>query len=180
MALFNTKNSFGIINKLLHWIIAALMISQFVMIYLRWLLPKSYLKSYLILLHKQNGFLVLPLALLFIVLRLYFGRPKTLTKNILSKFIAKLSHFLLYVSICVMSVSGILTSWFYGRSINVFGYKIIPLVSKNKYYANICYDSHQYFSYLTLLLIILHISAALKHAFWDKDQTLARMLVKIS
>ena len=81
MTLLNTKKNFGVLNKLIHWSIAAVGIFQFIMIYYRWQLHKGSLKLSLILWHKQNGVFVLFLTLLLIVLRISYGRPNYLIRS---------------------------------------------------------------------------------------------------
>jgi cytochrome b561 len=37
-------------------------------------------------------------------------------------------------------------------------------------------ETHNWLAFLAIFLIVLHVTAALKHQFWDRDTVLARML----
>ena len=77
----------------------------------------------------------------------------------------------------LMPLSGYLMTLYAARTINFFGIYTIPvLISKNGKIAGFFHDFHEYVSFVTLFLIVLHIGAAFKHHFIEKDNVLTRML----
>ena len=95
-------------------------------------------------------------------------------------------HWCLLALLLLMPLSGLMLSGFGGYGVSLFG---IPLIAENRNIAgeaqaysqvlsDIGYASHEVIGYLFAGLIGLHILAALKHHFIDKDATLLRMLGK--
>jgi cytochrome b561 len=62
-------------------------------------------------------------------------------------------------------------------SVSWFGLFTWPdLIAKDESNFNILRETHDVLSWALLALAILHVLAALKHHFWDKDTVLRRML----
>ena len=180
MGLKNTTASFGTLTKLTHWAIFILFVLQYFLVYRREYFPKdSPEKLQYILLHKSVGTLLLLLALFMILWRQMGQRPpfpSNMSKTEI--FFAKLIHFLLYFSMLLMPIIGILMSQFGGRAVSFFGQFELPtLVAKNKALAGVMYDSHVILSYIIIAIVTLHALAALAHHFIKKDNVLKRMLM---
>jgi len=90
---------------------------------------------------------------------------------------ARAVQLLLYVSILVMPISGVLMSVAAGKPPNFFGYYEIPqFIEKNEFISKFFFNIHATTSYIVIGLVILHTAAALKHHFINKDRVLKRML----
>jgi cytochrome b561 len=53
---------------------------------------------------------------------------------------------------------------------------LADLIGKNENAFELLRSTHHILSYLLFAIAVLHILAALKHHFWDKDDVLLRML----
>jgi cytochrome b561 len=62
-------------------------------------------------------------------------------------------------------------------SVSWFGLFTWPnLIGKNEHAFNFLRSTHDILSFLLFGVAVLHIFAALKHHFWDRDDVLVRML----
>lgn len=179
MPLFNSEKQFGSITKLCHWSIFALFVIQYFLVYRREYFPKDAPeKLQYILLHKSLGVVVLGIAVLMLFWRAFGQRPKFAPlMPTWEKLIAHLTHFLLYVSMFIMPVSGIVMSQLSDRAVKVFDWFTLPtLFTKNPDAAKIVYGVHLFSSYIIIGVVSLHILAAFYHHFIHKDTVLKRML----
>ena len=90
------------------------------------------------------------------------------------KFIARLNHILLYISIFTITVSGILKKLFNGEKLNLF-FKEITL-KDNFELSEQFYDIHVLANYVLIGLIALHISAVIIHKIFFRENILKRIL----
>jgi len=89
---------------------------------------------------------------------------------------AHLVHFALYVLMIAIPVTGWLMSSAKGYTTNFFGLFDLPnLLEKDKPLGHTLKEVHEVLANLLIALAGLHIGAALKHQFIDKDNLLARM-----
>ncbi len=179
MRIKNTPEHFGLMTKLFHWLIAMAIIG---LIGLGWYMvdltyyDKWYNKS--LAWHKSLGMLVLAAALLKIVWQLYSPIPDT-TADLANweRLGANIMHKLLLALMILIPISGYLVSTSDGKAVDIFGWIDVPaLVSKNKELRDLAIELHYYMAYATVVLVLGHIAAALKHQFVDKDATLVKML----
>lgn len=178
MQLFNNKERYGFISKLLHWSICLLFFAQFFLVYRRRYLPEDVPeKMQYILLHKSFGAVVLMLAIFMILFRHIGERPLLPSKMSKSHTIlAKMVHVLLYLSMLIMPLSGVAMSQFSGYQVSFFGWFNIPtLFLENKALASICAQTHSLTSYAIIILVVGHTLAALYHHFVEKDNVLRSM-----
>jgi cytochrome b561 len=90
---------------------------------------------------------------------------------------AALNHWLLYVFLVCIPISGWLMSSAYGVSVVYFGVIPLPdLVAKNKELGDTLKGLHEALVYTMLALVAMHVVAALKHHVVDRDDVLHRML----
>lgn len=175
----NSAERFGSLTKILHWLIFALFVAQFFLVYRREYFPKaSPEKLQYLLLHESIGALLLPLALLMLVWHFIGTRP-TMPSFMTQahKVAAKIMHFLLYVVMLFQPISGVLMSQYAGYPVSVFGlYDIPTLVQKNEALGHLLHSAHVWCSYAIIVLVSMHILAALSHHFIYKDNVLKRML----
>jgi cytochrome b561 len=86
-------------------------------------------------------------------------------------------HFTLYLLLLIMPLSGWLMSTAAGYAPSFFGLFSIPMprISHNENLAGFAGEIHYKVAWLLILLVSIHILAAFKHHFIDKDNILKRM-----
>ena len=89
------------------------------------------------------------------------------------KFLAKLNHLLLYVSILLITVSGILKKLFNGETLVIFFKKIN--INENFELADQFYEVHIFSNYLLIGLIVVHILAVISHKLFFNDNILKKI-----
>lgn len=163
---------------LLHWLIALSIAIVFsVGIYMHEL-PLSPHKLQIYAYHKWAGITIFLLVLFRLVWR-YLYSPPPLPETMLQweKHIAYLVHFILYFLMLAIPMSGWLMSSAAGFPVILFGIIPLPdLVAKNKELADLFKIIHFFLNMSLLLLVFLHIAAAVKHHFMVKDDVLVQML----
>lgn len=93
-------------------------------------------------------------------------------------------HKLLLVLLMAMPLTGFLSSAFSGYSVHLFGLVIVPQninnLGETEAFNAAVYETakwlHRVMAYIFSVFISLHILAALKHQFIDRDETLRKML----
>jgi cytochrome b561 len=162
----------------LHWLMAAMIFTSFPLGVYMADLKFSPLKLQLVSYHKWLGVTIFLLLLARLVWRLRHI-PPALAEHIAAwqQRVARTVHHLLYALLAAIPVSGWLMSSAKGVPVVYFGLVALPdLVSKDKALGNLLETLHASLNYALLSLVFLHVAAALKHHFLDKDDTLARML----
>jgi cytochrome b561 len=97
------------------------------------------------------------------------------------KWGAMISHATLYGLTLAVPVTGWLFSSAKGFKTVWFGVLPIPdLIAKDLALADILKEWHESLNYLMIILVVLHIAAALKHHLRDRDDVLVRMAPWIS
>ena len=134
--------------------------------------------------HKTIGIMILALTLVRIGWRLTHtppALPDAMARSL--RWIAKISHTLFYVLLLVMPLSG----WWMSSAVPDrhnfgFGFFDIPFLPVPRGWASAgpAHFIHTSLAWLMIGLAVLHIAAALKHHFIDRDDILARMLPKNS
>jgi cytochrome b561 len=90
---------------------------------------------------------------------------------------SRIAHATLYVLMLVIPLSGWIYSSSTGVSVVYLGLIPLPdLVAKDRETAKILLLVHKSLNYTLAAVVLLHIAAALKHHFVDRDNVLARML----
>jgi cytochrome b561 len=169
---------YNAVAQSLHWLIAALIVVQFTLAWMADDLPLGMHKLALLARHKSFGMTVLMLAVVRLVWRL-FNKPPALPKQMsqLQRALAHTSHVALYVLLFAMPFTGWLMSSAKNYSVSWFGLFTWPnLIAPSEQNFDLLKSTHELLSVVLLSIAILHVLAALKHHFWDKDDVLKRML----
>ena len=127
--------------------------------------------------HKWVGMTILALAAIRTIWRLTHPAPPFLPMPAWQRISAHSLHGFLYLLMFALPLSG----WAYS---NATGYPIVylgllhlpNLVERNKELAPQLQEVHELLGWLLLSLVVVHVLAALKHHFFDRDDTLKRML----
>lgn len=173
-----SKQNYDSIQVLLHWLVAILIFAAFGLAWTMDDMPLSPAKFKIISWHKWAGITVLGLVAIRLIWLKLKGAPPA--DPGLPAWQSKLSlavHHLLYLLMFAMPLSGWLMSSAKGFPVVYLGlWKLPDLVAKNEGLSDTLKNSHELFATVLLILIGLHIAAALKHHFIDKDTILARMI----
>ena len=89
------------------------------------------------------------------------------------KFLAKINHLLLYVTILSITISGILKKLYNGESLIIIFKKI--KIEDNFELSEIFYDVHVFSNYVMIALIALHVVAVIIHKFFFDDNLLKKI-----
>jgi len=166
------------VAQLLHWIIAALIVTQFTLAWTAKDLPLGTHKLALLARHKSFGMTVLMLAILRLLWRL-MNPPPELPPGMppIERRLARATHIAFYVLLFAMPLTGWMMSSAKNYSVSWFGLFTWPdLMGKNETAFKLLKATHDYLSNALFSIAVLHILAALKHHFWNKDDVLLRML----
>ena len=172
-----TPTSYNHTAIALHWLIAALIVCAFTLGWVMTELAFSPLKLRMFNWHKWVGISILALAAIRTLWRLTHPAPAMLPMPAWQRVAAHSLHGLLYLAMFCMPLSG----WAYS---NASGYPIVylgliplpDLVAKNRELADALHEVHETIGWILAVAIGLHVAAALKHHWVERDATLQRML----
>ncbi|HET7832735.1 MAG TPA: cytochrome b [Gallionella sp.] len=162
----------------LHWAVALLIFATFPLGLYMADLPLSPLKLRLFSYHKWIGVSIFLLAVMRVAWRATH-RPPPLIDSMprWEKLAAEAVHYLLYLLIFIIPLSGWLMSSAKGVQTVYFGVLPLPdLLPKNKELAEALTEVHESLNFFMAGLVVLHVAGALKHHFIERDDTLTRML----
>lgn len=178
MPLRNTPDRFGVIARIFHWLVFLLLIGSFGLAWTMDGMRLSPAKLEIISWHKWVGVTVF----LVVVLRLGWRLVNTTpthppdTKP-LHKAAAALSHFLLYLILIVMPITGWIMSSAKNLPVVYLGLFQIPgPFAGDKAVARQMEEVHETLATVLLVLVAVHVLAALFHHFFLRDNVLRRML----
>lgn len=173
----NDIDRYGAVAQLFHWLIVALIITQFALASVMSDLPLK-AKIATINWHKWCGMTVLMLAVLRVLWRLSSAVPALpgATPG-WQRWAAHGSHTLLYVLIFILPLSGWLMSSARNFPVSYFGWFTFPdLIRPDRALYERLHDVHELLAIALLTVAVVHALAALKHHFFDRDNVLRRML----
>lgn len=175
----SSKTDYGIITRLLHWLVALLIIGLIGLGW--WMVDLSYYHRWYnraLDLHKALGMLVLALAAVKIAWLVFDGKPG-FPDSIRSweRTAATAVHHLFYLLMLLIPVTGYIISTSAGDGISMFGWFEIPaLLPAGETVRDIAIELHYWLAYGTAALVVVHAAAAVKHQIIDRDGTLRRMV----
>lgn len=179
MELSNTEDEYGLVAKLLHWLIAVMIIALIPIGLFMSGMENSPLKFQVFAMHKSFGLLVFFLGLGRIVWRFVSPPPDHLeTHEHWEVTLASAAHFWLYVCIIGMPLSGWLMSSAGEFPVPFFGLQMPHLMGKDESLMGLFGQTHEILAYTLLFVLGLHVAGALKHHVIDKDETLQRMAAR--
>ena len=175
MSILNNKTKYGLLSRLFHWLTAAGLIVQiplgFYLVDLDFGQSRVDIENY----HILFGLIIFYVTLIRLIFKVLTPIPDFKGSAFLGqKFIAKLNHLLLYLTLLTVTFSGILKKLFNGESLVIF-FKEINL-TYNYELSEQFYSIHILANYALIGLITLHILAVLFHKFLLRENILKRIL----
>ena len=186
MTLKNSTARYGTVAMILHWLIAIAIVTLLAVGKYMAELPNSDPnKFFLFQMHKSSGLTVLVLSVARIAWRLMnVVPPPPPSMPMWQRWGASLSHLAFYFLIVVIplsgwaaastSSSGVPTLWF--GLFEVPNFPGLPEGEAREEVHELSEEVHELLGNLMILLLLVHVGAALKHHFWDRDTVLRRML----
>jgi len=162
----------------LHWLVAFLIFGAFPIGLIMSDMSLSPLKLKLFSYHKWLGVTVFILAVARLAWRATHVPPLLPgTMPVWQQRAAQGVHHVLYLLLFLIPLSGWLMSSAKGVQTVYFGVLPLPdLVGKDKALGHLLQVVHETLNYGMLALVIVHIAAALKHQYVDRNGVLARMV----
>lgn len=173
---------YGAVAVALHWLLALAIVGSFSLGVYMHDLPFSIARVKLFNYHKWAGITILALSALRLLWRLAH-RPPPLSLRALAAMppwqqqAARMSHLAMYLLFFAVPLLG----WAYSSAVGIpvvwFGVVPLPdLLPVNKDLANqVLKPAHAYAAFTLGGVVILHVAAALKHQFIDRDGLMSRM-----
>jgi cytochrome b561 len=167
--------------RFLHWSVAALIVGQYSLAELAELAESRDAVVQQLALwanHKSMGITILGLATIRIVWRLFKPPPPLPAPQVRwQRVVAGLTHWSLYALLFTLPLTGWLMSSAKSYSVSWFNLISLPdLVGQSEMLAAQLQDLHELLASLLIALASLHVLAALKHQWIDKDRLINRIL----
>ncbi len=174
----NDRYAYGIVSIFLHWLSVVMVTGLFVSGL--WMVDLDYYSAWYNqapYLHKSMGVLFFSLAGIRLLWRLSSQVPR-FEKGMsrVERSAAAIMHYLLYVLMLLLPVSGFLVSTAKGHPVDVLGWFEIPVLLQVDNSTDFWSDIHEVLAWLLVTMVILHALAALKHHFINRDKTLLKIL----
>ena len=177
MTLRSSDRQWGSVSKFFHWTIALAILGNGTFGLLMDLSSSPMQKLNWLALHKSIGLTVLALVLLRILWRWGDGRPAEQPAPAWQMLAARLVHAVLYVVIVAIPLTGWWFNSVSGKPLQWFKLFNLPaLTAKNDALRGLAHGVHEYLFWFLLLVLVVHVGAALKHHVFDNDNVLRRML----
>lgn len=182
----DTEDTLSLTSRSLHWLVGVVIIGL--------VITGVYMESQevwaLYPWHKSIGMLILLPALARVLWRLRNGLPSNIA---VIRFgwqqpLVRAVHLTLLALTLLMPLSGMMMSGFGGYGLAVFGLELVAanpdpanpgqVIAFNATLSELAYYLHGAGGTALMVLISVHVLAALKHHFVDRDRVLKRMLGK--
>lgn len=164
------------LTQAIHWLSLIAIATAFVIGFLLDDLPRGPVKTQLVNLHASLGVLVIALTAVRLGWRAFAAPPPSPGPGFM-RLAASAMHLMLYALILAVPIGGILMMAAKGRPFDVFGLLAVPpLMATDRAFGESLEETHEFLSYLMLVLIGLHSAAAVFHQVFLRDGMLTRML----
>lgn len=175
-ALTDTSSIYGWVSILLHWLTAVLIIAL-------WIIGKSILDADPEEINARRALHISIAASAWLIVafriawRFRSGHPKVRGLTNRTHNIAKTAHYVMLLLLLAMLISGPIMVWAGGHAVVIFGTVSIPgPLSESETLREFAWTVHSQAAIGLLLLVVLHIGAALKHLMFHSDDTIVRIL----
>jgi cytochrome b561 len=174
----NTSTHYGWPSILLHWLSALLIFGLFGLglymveldYYDTWYHDSTHW-------HESLGLLFFALLVIRLIWRKVNPKPQPIATTPTQRLMANAAHWVLYLLMLLIPITGYLISTADGNTLALFSWLDVPSITgKVNNMETISGQFHYWLSIAIIVLSVGHIGAALKHHYFDKDNTLKRML----
>ncbi len=173
----NTRDSYSFTSKFFHWTMSVIILTLLAVGLSMTRMDDSDLKWQIYAIHKSFGLIILLLLPMRLTWRLMNSRPHLDMVAPWEKQTAITVHWLLYLAMFLMPMSGWIMSTASNHTPLFFGlFEIAAPVAVNQATASVAYNTHITIAWVLMALLGLHLSGALKGHFIKKNNILKRML----
>jgi cytochrome b561 len=173
--LFNTISKYGLIAKIFHWVTFLFLLIQipfgFYLADLEFSVERVDLEN----LHNIGGMIILYFIILRVFWKLFNQTPEINNSSKRQIILAKLNHFLLYLIIIVIALSGILKKYFIEEPVNLL-FMTIQSNQTNFKISDFFSEVHEVGTAIFIILFILHVFAVIYHHLILKDKILNKII----
>lgn len=172
--LHDSAQRYGLVTRILHWGMAALLGWQFLTVLAHSLLEDSAFDKFAWGTHKATGLLLM----ILIVVRVIWALKSSALRPASLNLPARLGHLALYALMFVVPLFALMRQYGSGREFVAFGFTVMPGFSTAKIEwllapANLL---HGNLGWLLLVLVIGHVAMAFVHRRQGGEDVLARMI----
>lgn len=161
---------------LLHWLIFPLMLGAFILGEVMEDLPRGDIRISVMGWHILAGLAMAALLLPRIALRLRGVPPLPVATPALEVWLSRLAHLGLYATMLALPVTGLASILAGKRTVSVLGLFDLPNLASLPWLHEAAEEVHEGAAKLFLLLLALHVAAALWHALVRRDGVFRRIL----
>ena len=176
--ILNSRDGWGAVAKTLHWLMAVLILSMFVLGWVAVMYPLSPTKLELFIWHKSTGLTLLALVVVRLLWRMVNITPEPpANESVVEKRLARAGHAVLYTLMVMMPVSGYVINSTANFPFRYFGGVRVPnLIPADKVWQDAAETVHLTVFSIFFLVVVIHIVAAIRHHTIKKNNILSRML----
>ena len=176
MIIRNSSKGYGLVSKMFHWATFIVLIVQvpfgFYLVGLEFSDQRIDLEN----VHILIGISIFYLVLIRLIWKVFNPKPKHWREYFKGQtLIAEINHYLLYISVFSITISGVLKKLYMGERLNFFIFQY-AFKKSNFQLADSFYMIHIYANYLLIALVSLHILAVIVHHIYFKDKIIKKML----
>ncbi len=178
MQIKNTIDRYGIVSKLLHWVVAFCVLGMLLVGSLLDVLAGP-TQGAVFGWHKSLGMTLLALMIVFMLWSARSIKPRyPADMPFAQKALAQVVRYLLYISVTAMCLCGWIFTTAKGNPPVLWGWFNLPapFVPLSDSLGHTLKECHTYLAWAILGLVVLHTIGALYHHFIRKDDVLKRML----
>lgn len=173
----NSSERWGLVQQSLHWLMVVLVVAQLLVGMTFGGTPvDDPLWQNLFVVHGTLGFSILMVMAARLIWRV--THPVPALPNSLTSWqqkLARANHWLLYLMLIGLPIGGYMMVSLYGQQVPFFGWDLPPILPENQELAVQVKTMHSLGAGLIVVLLTLHIAAALRHGYVLKDGVLQRM-----
>ena len=176
MIIHNSTKGYGLVSKMFHWTTFILLIVQipfgFYLVGLEFSDQRIDLEN----IHILIGISIFFFVLIRLIWKVFNPKPNHWREFFKGQaLIAEINHYLLYISVFSITISGVLKKLYMGERLNFFIFQY-AFKESNFQLADSFYIVHIYANYLLIALVSLHILAVIVHHILFKDKIIKKML----
>jgi cytochrome b561 len=167
---------YGTTAKVLHWLVVALLLVQYL---IGWLMPdihRGMKPGAGMTFHISCGILIFLLIVARLAWRLAHPVAPESSLPPWQRLSSEAVHWLLYVLVLATTITGWLFASFRGWSVSFFYLVPLPMLTDNAAAGKAIDGWHQAMEWSLLVVIGIHVAAALAHIFIYRDRIMQRML----
>jgi superoxide oxidase len=167
---------------MLHWVTVLLITVQFGSIWAReTIIHQNGLAALLLSLHRAMGLLTWTVVAARLIWRRYFAYVPDFPTNmpIIQQLVAKANEHSLYIMLLAVPATGLARALLRGRPLDLLIWQVPALMSPHPGLQSVFAEAHEAAATVLMILIGLHIGAALFHHAILRDDVLQRMTPEV-